>query len=484
MPTRPLVLIVDDNPKSVEALGHILADTNDVQYALSGQEAIALVARTLPDLILLDVLMPEMDGYEVCAALKSDPRSRDVPIIFVTAKNHPQDEVRALELGAADFLHKPVVRQVVQARVRLQLALRARERELVQLSASLEQRVIDRTQALSDALVRAEAANRAKTAFLSKMSHEFRTPMNAIIGFAHLLDREATTIQARNRIARVRDAAERLLKILNDTLDIARLEAGKVRIEAIDFPLGQLLDTAEGAWREDAVAKGLKLTREVDPGLPGTLCGDPMRLRQVLETLIGNAIKFSDHGNVTLRVRLIEATPDAVFIRFEVEDEGPGIGEQERATLFNAFEQADNTITRKFGGTGLGLAICRHLTRAMGGTIGVTSTPGRGSLFWVNLHLRRSAERAATPAQEAAKKLASEPADDIDQGREHAQQSMDRLASLLARDDLEAQATWQQNAESVAIALGEKAESFSRAMESFDFARALQLLRASTTAPK
>lgn len=482
MPTRPLILIVDDAPESVEVLARILADTSDVQYALSGREALALIAKTLPDVILLDVMMPELDGYEVCAALKSDPRTKDIPVIFVTAKDDPQSEVRGLEIGAADFIHKPVIWQVVQARVQLQLALRARERDLYQLSASLERRVIDRTQALSDALVRAEAANRAKTAFLSKMSHELRTPMNAILGFAHLLDREAPTPQTRHKIARIREAAERLLHIINDTLDVARLEAGKVHVEAIDFPLGQLLETAGRAWREEAVAKGLNLTLDLDPALPGTLCGDPARLRQVLETLIGNAIKFSDHGRVCLRARLIEALPDELFVRFEVEDEGPGIGEQERATLFNAFEQADNTITRKFGGTGLGLAICRHLTRAMGGTIGITSTPGKGSLFWINLRMQRGTTTVAAASSVSPTKTATGHNDAGCDDNDQARQTIDRMATALASDDLEAQAIWQQSSTIISSLLGSNANAFENAMERFDFAQALRLLRSATQA--
>lgn len=480
MPNRPLVLIVDDDPGSVELLARALADGSDIQYALSGSEALALVARALPDLILLDVLMPGMDGYEVCTALKRDTRTRDIPVIFITVKDDPESEVHALEIGAADFIHKPVIQPIVQARVRFQLALKARERDLFQLTASLEQRVIDRTQALSDALVRAEAANRAKTAFLAKMSHELRTPMNAILGFAHLLEQEDMAPRMRDRVARISNAAERLLRIINDTLDVARLEAGKVRVEAIDFPLTQLLDTAERAWREDAIGKGLAMVREVDPKLPATLCGDPMRLRQVLETLLGNAIKFSDRGNVTLRARLIEAKADEIFVRFEVEDEGIGISDRERSTLFNAFEQADNSVTRHFGGTGLGLAICRHLTQAMGGNIGVTSTPGKGSLFWINLRLRRPAARAAIVSGLVPPEATPEPEGPSGSNGRPAAEVIGRLAVMLANDDLDAQTLWQQQATSIATVLGANADAFARAMESFDFARALELLRAAT----
>ena len=186
MPNPARILIIDDIAANLVLLGEVLSDLAEVQFATSGAEALALVQQSQPDLILLDVMMPEMDGYAVCEVLKSGPASRAIPLIFVTAKNDPQSESRALEAGAADFIHKPINHTVVRARVRLQLELKGRERALQQLNVELEDTVALRTHALSDALAGAQDADRIKSAFLANMSHEIRTSMNAIIGMTHL----------------------------------------------------------------------------------------------------------------------------------------------------------------------------------------------------------------------------------------------------------------------------------------------------------
>jgi two-component system, NarL family, sensor histidine kinase BarA len=482
VPEQPLILIVDDSAESVEVLGKILADICDIQYALSGPEALTLVEKRLPDLILLDVMMPGMDGYQVCEALKRSTRTRDVPVIFVTAKSDPDSELRALGAGAVDFIHKPIIRQLVRARVNLHLALKAREQELHLLNAELAQRVIDRTQVLSDALVRAEGANRAKTVFLAKMSHELRTPMNAILGFAHLLGREVTEPRLVDRVAKIRDAGQRLLGIINDILEVSRLEADKVRIESIDFPLTSVLDATEDAWRERARAKGLKLVREVDPALPAMLRGDPVRLRQILTNFLSNAIKFSERGRITLRAQLLDAAKEDLVVRFEVEDQGIGIGEQEQATMFDSFEQADNSLTRKYGGAGLGLAICKHLTQTMGGKIGVSSTHGQGSRFWITLKLRRSAAAGPQAPVSLAAAAPSDVPPQVHVDWSEARKVADRLVTALANDDMEAQLQWQESAPVIAAVLGARSDAFRKAMGNFEFAAALDELRAAIAA--
>ena len=186
MPNPARILIIDDIAANLVLLGEVLSDLAEVQFATSGAEALALVQQSQPDLILLDVMMPEMDGYAVCELLKSGSAGRDIPLIFVTAKNDPQSESRALEAGAVDFILKPINRAVVRACVRLQLELKGRARALQQLNVELEDTVALRTHALSDALAGAQDADRIKSAFLANMSHEIRTSMNAIIGMTHL----------------------------------------------------------------------------------------------------------------------------------------------------------------------------------------------------------------------------------------------------------------------------------------------------------
>jgi len=234
---------------------------------------------------------------------------------------------------------------------------------------------------LIEARDRAEAAARAKSSFLANMSHEIRTPMNAIIGLAHLLRRDAADDTQAARIDKVADAAQHLLGIINDVLDLSKIESGKFELEAIDFPIDPLLSRCCALVTDAARAKGLELVIDTD-GLPPTLRGDPTRLSQALVNLLGNAVKFTERGSVTLFARARAQDQRGVHLRFEVRDTGIGIAPERIGQLFSAFEQADSSMTRRFGGSGLGLAITRHLAQLMGGEAGVHSVPGAGSRFW------------------------------------------------------------------------------------------------------
>jgi len=269
------------------------------------------------------------------------------------------------------------------------LHLRSQRRhavELAQYHDELEAQVAERTQALALARDRAEGANRAKSAFLANMSHEIRTPMSAILGLNYLLQRDTEDPQQLRRLGQINDAASHLLQIINDILDLSKIESGKLELERTEFSLDQLLDRMMALVSQRAQDKGLELVLDTDE-LPNWLIGDPTRLSQALLNLLGNAIKFSDHGCVVLRGRRMvgEATAGRegqVQIRFEVGDNGVGIPADKLADIFNAFEQADTSTTRRFGGTGLGLSITRRIAELMGGEVGVRSTPGEGSRFW------------------------------------------------------------------------------------------------------
>ena len=252
----------------------------------------------------------------------------------------------------------------------------------------LEDLVAMRTAELSAARHQAEAANLAKSAFLANMSHEIRTPMNAILGLTHLLRRGGMTVEQAERLDKIDGAGRHLLAIINDILDLSKIEAGRLQLESIDFPLSAVLDNVASIIGQSARDKGLRI-EVVRDQVPPWLRGDPTRLRQALLNFAGNAVKFTEKGSITLRAMLLHERGDDVLIRFEVEDTGIGIAPSNMARLFRAFEQVDVSTTRKFGGTGLGLAITRRLAQLMGGEVGADSTPGKGSTFWFAARLQR-----------------------------------------------------------------------------------------------
>ena len=242
--------------------------------------------------------------------------------------------------------------------------------------------------ALAAAKDAAEQANRAKSAFLANMSHEIRTPLNAILGLAYLLRRKGATPAQIERLDKIADAGRHLLAILNDILDLSKIEAGKLVLEESDFALSALFDQVCSLIADAAKEKGL--TVEIDvAAAPLWLRGDPTRLRQALLNFAGNAVKFTEHGVIGLSARLVDERDDGLLVRFEVRDTGIGLTPEQQSRVFDTFEQADASTTRRHGGTGLGLAITRRLAQLMGGAVGVNSQPGVGSTFWFTARLER-----------------------------------------------------------------------------------------------
>jgi signal transduction histidine kinase len=386
---RYTVLVVDDAPDHLEIIGEFLRPRYLVRTASSGCEALAL-AKTLPlpDLILLDVMMPVMDGYAVFAELRKAPETRDIPVIFVTASDEEAEEERGLQLGAADFVVKPIRPVTLLARVNTQLALNAATRALNMQNVLLEQRVAQKTGHLAQALIAAEAANRAKTEFLLNMSHELRTPMNGIIGMCDLLLDAGLNAEQMEFAEIVKSSTESLNIVLSDILNFARGEADGLVVKPVPFKVRELIDQLHELFRARSIEKNLAFECRVASEIPAQLTGDVAQLRQVLLRLIDNAFKFTDRGKVSVDVMPgASVKADAATLRLEIRDSGIGIAAHRHDSIFHAFTQADGSLTRKHGGLGLGLAMAKQLIESMHGKIGVDSQEGSGSLFWAELPL-------------------------------------------------------------------------------------------------
>ena len=353
------ILIIDDEPNNILALTSILEEDYSVYALADSTEAVDTVKTEMPDLILLDIIMPDMDGYDVITKLKASDKTKDIPVIFITGLTGIEAQEKGFLLGAADYISKPFHPMVVKMRVQNQVNIY-----------------------MKLALNHANAANKAKSDFLANMSHEMRTPLNAIIGMT-LIGKNAPDINDKiHALNKIGDASSHLLSMVNDILDMAKIEADKLELMNVHYNFNHMIENILNVVHFRADEKEQSLTVNIDTGIPEYLYGDDQRLTQVLMNLLTNAVKFThDKGDVRLDVSIVEQFNKDYLIRFEVTDSGIGIPLDKQKLLFTPFEQGDNSVSRKYGGTGLGLSIATRIVELMGGKIRVESELGKGAKF-------------------------------------------------------------------------------------------------------
>ncbi|MCF8231960.1 MAG: response regulator [Bacteroidales bacterium] len=385
------VLIVDDRPENLLTLENMLeSEELNIVKANSGKEALSLMLDYHFALVLLDVQMPVMDGFEVAELMRSNEKTKHIPIIFITAISTERKHIfKGYETGAVDYLYKPLDLEVLRSKIQSFIEFFKHKQKLQETTQKLENTVEE----LHRAKKVAEDATKAKSSFLANMSHEIRTPLNGIIGMADLMLQDELSELQRERLLDLRNSGESLLEIINEILDISKIEAEKLELEDVNFNVRELLEKVVRLLSVKTLKTDIELVASITPDTPNSLQGDPTRLRQVLINLLGNAIKFTNEGEIGVDIVKKNEDEESVTLEFNIFDTGIGIPKEKQDKLFESYEQADKSTSREYGGTGLGLPISKKIVELMGGTLNLESKEGKGSRFYFSIDFPKAKEQ-------------------------------------------------------------------------------------------
>jgi len=358
------ILVVDDSLTiRMQIKGLLESEGYKVLLAEDGEKCLKTIKSEIPDIILLDIIMPGISGLDVCRTIKGDDKYKDIPILMLTHVSDSENKVAGLRSGANDYVTKPFVIEELNARI-----------DSILKTKMLEQK-------LRFSRDKAHLLANSKSSFLANMSHEIRTPMNGIIAFTDLLLETNLETEQRKFIEALKRSGESLLVIINDILDFSKIESGNVVFEEIGFKIDQLLDDVTKLIAIKVGDKPIKVIKNIKKDVPTIFVSDPHRIKQVLLNILGNSAKFTQKGEISSYLWIEQKKANRAFLHFEIKDTGIGIPEDKLEAIFELFTQADSSTTRKFGGTGLGLSISKKIAMAMGGDCWAKSELDKGSTF-------------------------------------------------------------------------------------------------------